>query len=50
MIEAYRKHVAERAAQGARRVLDGVAPGLPALMRAVKLQRRAARGGGAGDG
>lgn len=35
---------AERARHGAR-VLDGVALGLPALMRAVKLQKRAARVG-----
>ena len=36
---------AERARQDQRGVLDGVAPGLPALMRAVKLQNRAARVG-----
>ena len=36
---------AERAAQGAGRVLDGVALGLPALTRALKLQKRAARVG-----
>lgn len=36
---------AERAAAGAGGVLDGVALGLPALMRAVKLQKRAARVG-----
>lgn len=36
---------AERAAKDQGRVLDGVAPGLPALMRAVKLQKRAARVG-----
>ena len=36
---------AERAARDEGRVLDGVAPGLPALMRAVKLQKRAARVG-----
>lgn len=36
---------AERAARGEARVLDGVALGLPALMRAVKLQKRAARVG-----
>lgn len=36
---------AERAARAEGRVLDGVAPGLPALMRAVKLQKRAARVG-----
>lgn len=35
----------ERAGDGARRTLDGVALGLPALMRAVKLQNRAARVG-----
>ena len=36
---------AERAAKSENRVLDGVALGLPALMRAVKLQKRAARVG-----
>ncbi|PJE25932.1 ATP diphosphatase [Pseudooceanicola antarcticus] len=36
---------AERAAKKETRVLDGVALGLPALMRAVKLQKRAARVG-----
>ena len=36
---------AERAAEGARRTLDGVAVGLPALTRVVKLQKRAARVG-----
>jgi nucleoside triphosphate diphosphatase len=36
---------AERAAQGTGGVLDGVALGLPALLRAVKLQKRAARVG-----
>ena len=36
---------AERAASGARGTLDGVALGLPALLRAVKLQKRAARVG-----
>ena len=36
---------AERAAKKETRVLDGVAMGLPALMRAVKLQKRAARVG-----
>jgi nucleoside triphosphate diphosphatase len=36
---------AERAASGTARVLDGVAVGLPALTRAVKLQKRAARVG-----
>ncbi|WP_226780843.1 nucleoside triphosphate pyrophosphohydrolase [Oceaniglobus trochenteri] len=35
----------ERAARAERGVLDGVALGLPALMRAVKLQNRAARVG-----
>jgi len=35
----------ERAEAGAARTLDGVALGLPALMRAVKLQKRAARVG-----
>jgi len=35
----------ERAAKGARGVLDDVATGLPALTRAVKLQKRAARVG-----
>ena len=35
----------ERAAKGEARVLDGVAMGLPALMRAQKLQKRAARVG-----
>lgn len=35
----------ERAAKGEARVLDGVAKGLPALTRAVKLQKRAARVG-----
>lgn len=35
----------ERAGSGARGVLDGVALGLPALSRAVKLQNRAARVG-----
>ncbi|KAJ56615.1 nucleoside triphosphate hydrolase [Actibacterium mucosum KCTC 23349] len=35
----------ERAAKGEVRVLDGVAKGLPALTRAVKLQKRAARVG-----
>jgi len=43
----------ERAAKAQKGVLDGVALGLPALMRAVKLQNRAARVGfdwpGAGD-
>lgn len=36
---------AERAAKAQTRVLDGVAVGLPALIRAVKLQNRAARVG-----
>ncbi len=36
---------AEREAKGEARVLDGVAMGLPALMRAQKLQKRAARVG-----
>lgn len=36
---------AERAAKAQGRVLDGVAAGLPALLRAVKLQKRAARVG-----
>lgn len=36
---------AERAAKSQNGVLDGVALGLPALMRAVKLQKRAARVG-----
>ncbi|RYH09281.1 nucleoside triphosphate pyrophosphohydrolase [Tropicimonas sp. IMCC6043] len=36
---------AERAAKGEARVLDGVALGLPALLRALKLQKRAARVG-----
>ncbi|MFT7060672.1 MAG: ATP diphosphatase [Pseudorhodobacter sp.] len=36
---------AERAGKADARVLDGVALGLPALMRAVKLQKRAARVG-----
>jgi ATP diphosphatase len=36
---------AERAAKGETRVLDGVALGLPALTRALKLQNRAARVG-----
>ena len=33
------------AERGTTRVLDGIAPGLPALIRAVKLQKRAARVG-----
>ncbi len=36
---------AERAAKAQTGVLDGVAPGLPALLRASKLQKRAARVG-----
>ena len=36
---------AERAAQNQKGTLDGVALGLPALLRAVKLQKRAARVG-----
>ncbi|NDR57201.1 nucleoside triphosphate pyrophosphohydrolase [Aliiruegeria sabulilitoris] len=36
---------AERKAKGEARVLDGVAMGLPALLRAYKLQKRAARVG-----
>ncbi|MCH2164986.1 MAG: nucleoside triphosphate pyrophosphohydrolase [Marinovum sp.] len=36
---------AERAAKGAKGVLDDVAVGLPALLRAMKLQKRAARVG-----
>ena len=36
---------AERAGKDERRVLDGVATGLPALTRAIKLQNRAARVG-----
>jgi ATP diphosphatase len=35
----------ERAAKGAASALDGVGPGMPALTRAAKLQRRAARVG-----
>jgi len=35
----------ERAAKGSQSALDGVAAGLPALMRAEKLQKRAARTG-----
>jgi ATP diphosphatase len=35
----------ERAAKGAKSALDGVAAGLPSLMRAEKLQKRAARTG-----
>jgi ATP diphosphatase len=40
-----RVKAAERAAKGETRVLDGVALGLPALTRALKLQTRAARVG-----
>ena len=40
-----RLKAAERAAKGQTRVLDGVALGLPALTRALKLQKRAARVG-----
>ena len=40
-----RVKAAERAARGETRVLDGVALGLPALSRALKLQTRAARVG-----
>ncbi|SDW00604.1 nucleoside triphosphate pyrophosphohydrolase [Celeribacter indicus] len=40
-----REKAAERARRGETRVLDGVAMGLPALMRAQKLQKRAARVG-----
>jgi len=40
-----RVKAAERAGKGETRVLDGVALGLPALTRALKLQRRAARVG-----
>jgi ATP diphosphatase len=40
-----RVKAAERAAKGETRVLDGVALGLPALTRALKLQKRAARVG-----
>ena len=40
-----RAKAAERAGKGASGVLDDVALGLPALMRAVKLQKRAARVG-----
>jgi len=39
------RKAAERADKGQHSVLDGVAGGLPALMRAVKLQKRAARAG-----
>jgi len=39
------RKAAERAAKGQHSALDGVALGLPALMRAVKLQKRAARVG-----
>jgi ATP diphosphatase len=40
-----RVKAAERAARAETRTLDGVAVGLPALLRAVKLQKRAARVG-----
>ena len=40
-----REKAAERDRRGETRVLDGVAMGLPALMRAQKLQKRAARVG-----
>jgi ATP diphosphatase len=40
-----REKAAERKRRGETRVLDGVAMGLPALMRAQKLQKRAARVG-----
>lgn len=40
-----RLKAAERAAKGAQGVLDDVAVGLPALLRAAKLQKRAARVG-----
>ncbi len=40
-----RMKAAERAARAETGVLDGVAPGLPALLRAMKLQNRAARVG-----
>ncbi len=40
-----RVKAAERAGRAETGVLDGVAPGLPALLRAVKLQNRAARVG-----
>ncbi|WP_339695826.1 nucleoside triphosphate pyrophosphohydrolase [Celeribacter baekdonensis] len=40
-----REKAAERERRGETRVLDGVAMGLPALMRAQKLQKRAARVG-----
>jgi ATP diphosphatase len=40
-----RVKAAERAARAETRTLDGVAIGLPALLRAVKLQKRAARVG-----
>ncbi len=40
-----RVKAAERAAKAETGVLDGVAVGLPALLRAVKLQKRAARVG-----
>ncbi|MBS8227455.1 nucleoside triphosphate pyrophosphohydrolase [Vannielia litorea] len=40
-----KQKAAERAAKGETRTLDGVALGLPALTRALKLQKRAARVG-----
>ncbi|MEO0830367.1 MAG: nucleoside triphosphate pyrophosphohydrolase [Pseudomonadota bacterium] len=40
-----KQKASERAAKGEVRALDGVALGLPALMRALKLQKRAARVG-----
>ena len=44
-IDWEKEKAAERARRGETRVLDGVAMGLPALMRAQKLQKRAARVG-----
>jgi len=44
-IDWEREKETERARRGETRVLDGVAMGLPALMRAQKLQKRAARVG-----
>ncbi|WP_417270562.1 nucleoside triphosphate pyrophosphohydrolase [Celeribacter sp.] len=44
-IDWEREKAAERKRRGETRVLDGVAMGLPALMRAQKLQKRAARVG-----
>lgn len=40
-----KQKAAERAEQGAKSVLDGVALGYPALLRAYKLQKRAAKAG-----